>query len=118
MYWIINSNTDGSNTLFTNSGLATDTERVLGQNEYFIYTNSSLNEMVILGSGTKLNRSTSDNAMTIDSEFKPTISSISNNGTSTTIPWVKNADLDSDPIYITEMNIITLGPTDSIEIRG
>lgn len=113
-YWIVNSDAEGNNVLF-NGNVKT---RILRSNEYFIYTNSSLNEMIILGSGTKLERTDSDDSQWSIPANTLTIESISNTGVSTAIPWQKNINFAATPFYITEMNIITLGETDSIKIIG
>lgn len=113
-YWIVNSDAEGNNVLF-NGNVNT---RILRSNEYFIYTNSSLNEMIILGSGTKLERTDSDDSQWSIPANTLTIESISNTGVSTAIPWQKNINFAATPFYITEMNIITLGETDSIKIIG
>lgn len=113
-YWIINSDTGGNNVLFNGS---TKT-RILRNNEYFIYTNSSLNELVILGAGTKLERTDSDNAQWSIPSNTLTVESIYNTGVSTAIPWQKNINFAATPFYITEMNVITLGESDHIKIIG
>jgi len=116
-YWIINSDKDNKNTLFSDG----TRERILRNNEYFIYTNSSLNELLILGAGTKLELKgsvTDFNQWSIDSENTLTIESISNEGVSSSVPWRKNIDFTKTPVYITEMNVITLGETDRIKIVG
>ena len=115
-YWIINSASDGTNTLFEND----DTYRILRNNEYFIYTNADLNELVILGAGTRISRTSTNSSSKwrIDNKDNITIESISENGTSSDISWQKNLDLSRDNLYITEMNIITLGKGDNIKILG
>lgn len=111
-YWIINSEPDGANRLFS-SGEKT---RILRGDEYFIYANSSLSEMMILGSGTMLTRSDSDDALWYISEDTKSIDSITEDGTSVEIPWQKNLDFVNNPFTITEMNVITLGQGDRIII--
>lgn len=113
-YWIINSDSSNNNVLFS-GGVK---ERILRSNEYFIYTNSALNELIILGAGTKLERTDSNDEYWSIPANTLTIESISNTGVSTSIPWQKNINFAQDPFYITEMNIITLGETDHIKITG
>ena len=109
-YWITN---DENNRLF-----APDQEvRILKSDEYFIYTNSSVNEIMILGAGTKLERSDIGTAWEIPSSTV-SIDSIQREGISLEIPWQKNIDFAKYPFYITEMNVITLGESDSIKIYG
>ena len=74
--------------------------------------------MIILGSGTKLERTDSDDTQWSIPANTLTIESISNTGVSTAIPWQKNINFAATPFYITEMNIITLGETDNIKIIG
>ena len=74
--------------------------------------------MIILGSGTKLERTDSDDSQWSIPANTLTIESISNTGVSTAIPWQKNINFAATPFYITEMNIFTLGETDSIKIIG
>lgn len=113
-YWIVDSE-DGETMSLFNSGSKT---RILRSNEYFIYTNSDLNELIILGSGTKLTRTDDDNSWWTIPTNTLTVEAISNNGVSTAIPWRKNIAFDTNPFYITEMNIVTLGESDSITIKG
>ena len=108
-YWIVNNPT---NTLF-NSGEKT---RILNSDEYFIYTNSSLDEMMILGSGTLLTRTDSDDIWwSIETDIRD-INSISGEGTSANIPWKKTIDFVNYNFTITEMNVVTLGEGDRIII--
>lgn len=111
-YWIINSNADGSNRLFETG----ESTRILRSDEYFIYTNSALDEMMILGAGTMLTRTDSDDALWDVDKALLEISSLSTNGTASSIPWVKNIDFVTYKFTITEMNVITLGEGDRITI--
>ena len=113
-YWIVTPDTEDNMTLFQGGS----TTRILRGNEYFIYTNSSLNELIILGAGTKLERTDTDDTYWTIPANTLTIESISNDGVSTSIPWVKNISFNTTPFYITEMNVITLGESDSIKIIG
>lgn len=59
-YWILNDGENGKYTLFEGSSESTPPEssytRVLNSGEYFIYSNSALTDLIILGSGTELIR--------------------------------------------------------------
>ena len=111
-YWVVDGE-NGSNILFSGD----DKVRILKNNEYFIYTNSSLNEMIILGAGTKLERTIGETEWAINDNYLD-IESIQENGISVDIPWKKNIDFASEPFYITEMNVVTLGESDQICIYG
>ena len=117
-YWIVNGE-NGANTLFK----AEETVKVLKSNEYFIYTNASVNEIMVLGAGTRLERTInpeiegSGNSWTIQGS-SISIDSIEKTGISLDIPWQKNIDFARQPFYITEMNVITLGESDNITIYG
>ena len=119
-YWILNNyNEDEQKSVLFKSG---EYEIILGNNEYFIYTNSALNEMIILGGGTKLERSkgSSDDWWVLNSP-NISIDTISQSGTSigdTNINWKKLIDFPSYPLYITEMAVTTLGEGDTISIYG
>lgn len=114
-YWIVDNN---DNVLFKNGA----TEKILGNNEYFIYTNSSLNELVILGAGTKLNKpiGSDENWWVIKDQSSVTIDSITKYGTSIRdiVPWQKDIDFVMYPMFITEMAVTTLGEGDQISIYG
>ncbi len=118
-YWIITSEADGKDRLFS----VREKERILRNDEYFIYTNSSLNEIMILGAGTKLELKNYPNETTakswvIDSPSDRSISTISREGTTSDIPWQKNLDFIANPLTITEMNVVTLGENDELIISG
>lgn len=108
-YWITSSNS----IVFDS-----DNEKILGDNEYFIYTNNSLSEMMILGAGTLLKKHQNDrNSWEINSSLNTTIESITENGLSANIPW-QTMNFSTAPFEIIEMNVITLGNGDSITITS
>jgi hypothetical protein len=72
--------------------------------------------MMILGAGTMLTRTDSDDALWDVDKALLEISSLSTNGTTSSIPWVKNIDFVTYKFTITEMNVITLGEGDRITI--
>jgi len=57
-YWLLNNTTADNRCILFNAG---ETIKTLNENEYFIYSNENLEELVILGSGTKLVRQASGN---------------------------------------------------------
>ena len=113
-YWIINTESDGANRLFESG----QTERILQTNEYFIYTTSTLDEFIILGSGTKLVRTDTEDYLWVINSNDLTIESITENGTAVNIPWQKNFDFVKYNFTISEMSMITLGENDNIKITG
>ena len=112
-YWIVNSNPGGENRLF-NVGSNT---KILEAGDYFIYANSTLDEMVILGSGTKIVRTDSNDKAWVIKEEPISIESISEQGTKADLNW-QIFDFSEHNLSIVEMNIITLGQGDSINISG
>jgi hypothetical protein len=93
-------------------------ERILGDNEYFIYTNSNKDEIFILGSGTKIKRTDlNDDQWMISEDDMLTIESITENGISSSIAW-QALDFSKTPFYITEMNVVTLESGNTISIKG
>ena len=108
-YWILNND---DNQLFYSG----QHERILNNNEYFIYTNSSLDEMMILGSGTKLTRVDNNDSWWRIPKTIVEISSLSTNGVGVNVPWQKSIDFVNNNFTITEMNVITLGEGDRITI--
>ena len=111
-YWIVDKkDSSGRSILFDTN----DDEIILNNNEYFIYTNSSLNEMIILGAGTKLTKPVgSDSEWWVLDDQDITIESITKYGTSInqSISWKKGIDFAGYPMYITEMSVITLSEGD------
>jgi len=135
-YWIVNTQ---ENALFTEENEILDGssnvigyERLLGENEYFMYSNSSLTELEVLGSGTRLTlkaTGTEDldswKIIFSDTEEKVEITTVSENGLAAfeNYNWkYKNFNNlpNSDPLAynlkIEEMSILTLGTGDNIQI--
>ena len=119
VYWIRNNN---SNILFKQA----DSEHIgkegyswviLESGEYFIYSDSNLDSMVILGAGTKIERSTNDTTQWGISTNSTTIESISQNGFSSDISW-QYKDFSVNNLLIKELNIVTLGNGDQISVAG
>ncbi len=112
-YWIIESSADGSNRVFEEG----QTEKILESGDYFIYANSTLDEMVILGSGTKLTRSDNNDKQWIISNDPLAIDVISEQGKNAIVDW-QTFDFSEQPLEIQEMAIITLGEGDVIRLSG
>lgn len=123
-YWIM-KNTD--NALFTGSYDATlgGYQTVLGENEYFIYSNGSLTELEVLGSGTRLTlkcSSTEDlnkwKIVASTTEEKVDIASISEKGLAAfeSYNWkYKNFDSTYN-LTLEEMSILTMTTGDNLRI--
>ena len=91
---------------------------ILGSGEYFIYSNSAYDSMVILGAGTKLTRSSSDTTQWALGDINTTPSSINNEGYLADIAWDVKDFSNGKELKIQEMNIVTLGSGDKIIISG
>lgn len=114
-YWIRNN---PSNILFDED----DTFVILNSGEYFIYSNSTRDAMVILGAGTKIIKPEGDNTQWKIGNLNSStvnIASINNEGFSADIKWqVKDFSQEGKELKIQEMNIITLGEGNEIIIQG
>lgn len=126
-YWITNK-TD--NALFTSSDDVKDDsnnligyEVVLGDNEYFLYSNPALTELEVLGSGTRLFLSA--DSSTVLSKWKMDLSNDSiiditevsdlGLGAFSKYSWKYN-DLSDNNLTVSEMTILTLGKGDVIKL--
>lgn len=110
-----NIKTDGLKTtteyILFDSG---ETEKILEENEYFIYTNQYRNELIILGSGTLLKRETNSSA-----QIGSTVSFETSVSASALIAEGQNAISENDwfpynqnmygLLSLTELQIVTLG---------
>ena len=114
-YWIRNN---PGNILFE----ADDDYIILNSGEYFIYSNSTRDSMVILGAGTKITKPENDIsqwAIGAINSSTTNISSINNEGFAADIKWqVKDFSGDGNELKIQEMNILTLGEGSQITIQG
>lgn len=110
-YWIIKSSASGENLLFEPGS----DEKILGDNDYFIYADESLNEIIILGAGTKLEKDPRDGRDWLIDSNNYSIDSISNNGTNSNIPW-RNMNFNNYNLTIIEMTVISLGSGDKLTI--
>lgn len=121
-YW---STASAGNALFTEDNRETDGnttwyERLLGDNEYFAYTDSSKTELVILQSGTRLRYESSslgnDGDWTCD---KALLSNITSGGMSVfeDFNWKVKA-FNQHNLCVDDMQILTLAEKDKIKITG
>ncbi len=132
-YWITK---DSENALFTAADAIYEGEgseevlvgyqRVLGENEYFMYSNSSLTELEVLGSGTRLTLNTAAiedfNRWKIifsEVEEKVEITTVSERGLAAfeNYNWrYRNFNPNTYNLKIEEMSILTLSTGDNIKI--
>ena len=114
-YWIRNN---PGNILFNED----DKYVILNSGEYFIYSNSTRDAMVILGAGTKIVKPSGDTTQWAIGNLNSStvnIASINNEGFSADIKWqVKDFSEEGKGLRIQEMNIITLGESSEIVIQG
>jgi len=119
-YWIVNNS---GNILFEEFNLSTvgdgygKTWRILGSGEYFIYSNSTLDSMTILGAGTRITRSQNDTTRWINTQTSIDISTINNEGYNSGINWIYK-DFSINSLLIQEMNLVTLGENCELKIAG
>ena len=88
-----------------------DEPKVLQENEYFIYTNATTDELIILGSGTQLSIGSGEKDLDVELELidydKITADNIAN------INWLSL----TQTLYVTELEIITLGENTSFKLQ-
>ena len=114
-YWILNDADDGKYVLFEEDKEGSEAEnyykRILNTGEYFFYANSNMTDLIVLGSGTEIIRSTSPNGK-YDSEWSVEVvdsSDVLNNGTSALEnSWFRIPD--GVKVTATENQYLTLGP--------
>ena len=107
VYWIVNNN---AGALFK----AGESERILGEGEYFIYTDSAKENLTILGRGTKLVRSGDTSralVITAANINKVSRSQLTESGLAAKIPF-ELINFYNNPLTITEMNTVILGEGD------
>ena len=109
-YWILNDIDDDRYVLFDSS----ETEYMLDTGEYFLYANSSLTQLNILGAGTTIKRSVSTDTWAV---VPIPTSNILNNGLSAfnIEDWFK---LTTGTITIQENQYVTLGYGTQVRISG
>lgn len=109
-YWIMNNET---NTLFTTTNYK---DIILGENEYFIWTNNDYTDLNILGSGTKL--SLSEAPVSDWTNTNPLISpeSIANKGLEafSELSWQRKKLSDTLNLNIEQMDIYTFTEGDTV----
>lgn len=92
-----------------------ESEVVLNSGEYFIYSNPTLDSMVIFGAGTCIQRDPNDTEDWDIIESEANISTINNEGFNADISW-QWRDFSVYNLVIKEMNLLTLGSGDIISI--
>lgn len=132
-YWITNSS---DNSLFTSANAIyvgegseqtlVGYEKVLGENEYFMYSNTSLTELEVLGSGTRLTLNTDASEDLTQWKIIPTteeelidITAVSEKGLSAFAGYnwkYKNFNPTTYNLKIEEMSILTLSTGDTLVI--
>lgn len=131
-YWIVNS---VDNALFTSADAIYEGEgseevligyqKVLGENEYFMYSNSSLTELEVLGSGTRLTLNTTTpedlsrwKIIFSTTEEKVEITTVSEKGLAAFegFNWKYRSFNSTYNLKVEEMTILTLGSGDNIKI--
>ena len=118
-YWIRNNN---GNVLFKetevdNLGKEGYSWVILNSGEYFIYSNTTLDYMVILGAGTKISRSLNDGTQWAISTVPINIESINNNGFNSNINW-QYKDFSQNSLTFQEMNLVVVGSGDTVSIAN
>lgn len=94
--------------------------RILTDGEYFMYANSTLDEMMILGAGTKLTRSNLTTTLDVNNWYISedyNISTITEKGLAASLNW-RMMDFSVSNLTITEMSVITLTQGDQLIISG
>lgn len=112
-YTLDTNNNDITYTLFE----VGKTEKILENNEYFIYTNKDRNELVILSSGTKLTRPTSEHLPKVTCKNHLNIGNITSDGQSAISEndWYVWRNAINSSLTATELTIVTLGEGASIK---
>lgn len=127
-YWILNTN---ENALFTEDCYVGDEtvegttlhiyERILTENEFFMWSSEQLTDLEIIGSGTKLTYKTKtpkeaiEEGWKLDKSIGPNAEEISDAGLAAFAgyPW-RYINFSSNPITFTQMDILTLTAGDEI----
>ena len=113
VYWIRNSSNGSANKLFDNPS---DTEVMLNSGDYFIYSNPTLDSMVVFGAGTLIQREPGD---TQNWNFENTvnINAINKEGFAAGMEW-QWRDFSRYNLRIKEMNLLTLSAGDELYISN
>lgn len=112
IYWIRNND---NNVLFAEG----ETTVMLDSNEYFLYSNSNLDDLVILGAGTFITRNTTDLSQWAITDTV-SLENISVNGLNafTTGDWQYKQFTASEYLELQEMQVVTLGAGTEIQISN
>lgn len=106
-YWLIQ---DGEIPFDENN------EYILEEGEYFFYTNSAKTELVTLGSGTKLTKSSTSTLSYKIDEKKINIDDVASRGIGAFAdnPWKQMKFTSNDSLELREMRVVNLGKDDVI----
>ena len=124
-YWVLNDQADNKYTLFKGAEAEGDPQessytRVLHSGEYFIYSNSALTDLIILGAGTELVRQTEAGAPFVENDWSVDVidsADITDEGASAlTHVWFKIPT--GTVIKMTENQYLNLGPGASLRIES
>ena len=112
-YWVLNNETDGNYVLFEEDPNAASQTYLLNNGEYFFYSNGSLTELGILGSGTSITRNSGEGTWVVPATVE--LKNILENGTSAL------ADVWQHPVIgqttvVTENQYVTVGPGSVVEL--
>ena len=112
IYWIRNND---NNILFNSD----ETSVVLDAGEYFIYSNSNFDDLVVLGAGTYIERSGTDTSQWSISNTV-SVETINLNGVDafTSSDWQYKGLTSSNYLTLQEMQIITLNEEDTLIVSG
>ena len=88
----------------------------MGQGEYFIYATPSESQMIIFGSGTRIERTGQDNSLWVADKIN--IETITSSGFNADIDWQTNKDFVNNPLNISEFAITVLGKGATFNIAG
>lgn len=117
-YWLLDERKNPANCLFATE----ETEIILSEGESFLYTDESMTELVILGSGTKLTIETppsTNDVWTIDRTKLISKEKINDDGLAafSAFDW-KTKDFSTNSLTIQEMSIYTFGEGSTVKITG
>ena len=112
IYWIRNNQ---NNELFAEN----QTETILDSNEYFIYSNSNLDDLVILGSGTRIVRGGEDADLSqwiIHDTISLENINVNGLGAFTSGDWQYKQFTATNYVQLQEMQVVNLGPGVTLNI--